>query len=95
MNKDEIAGLVNEARLDAKAFRENRVYDSDGDTVWLGANADRLEQYADALTTLSARVETLEAALRASIDVMEPMAKYPKVNPWLMQAKAALGGGNG
>lgn len=63
MSKDDVAGLVREARLDAKAFRENTVYDGEGDAIRLIANAERLDQYADALTTLSARVETLEAAL--------------------------------
>lgn len=41
--------LAAEARLDAKAFRENTVYDSEGDPIRLIANADRLDAYADAL----------------------------------------------
>ena len=53
---DEAKALVEECRLDAKAFRENTVYDSDGDPIRLIANADRLDQYAD-------RIEALEAAL--------------------------------
>ena len=48
--------LVKECRLDAKAFRENTVYDSDGDPIRLIANAERLDHYAD-------RIERLEAAL--------------------------------
>jgi len=54
--------LIAEARLDAKAFRENTVYDSEGDPIRLIANAERLELYADALTTLSAENERLRAA---------------------------------
>lgn len=38
---------VEEARLDAEAFRNNTVYTSDGDPVRLSANADRLEWYAE------------------------------------------------
>lgn len=45
-------GLINEARLDAKAFRENAVYTADGNRIKLGANADRLDAYADALERL-------------------------------------------
>ena len=39
---------------------------------------------------LQSRIEALEAALRECIDVMGPLAKYPNVNPWLIQAKQAL-----
>lgn len=91
MNKDEIAGLVE--RLMSKVF--GNLTPGAIDHADLDGMAFLVEDAADALTTLSARVETLEAALRECIDVMEPMAKYPKVNPWLMQAKAALGGDNG
>ena len=44
--------LVKECRLDAKAFRENTVYDSDGDPIRLIANAERLDQYADCIEAL-------------------------------------------
>jgi len=56
---DDLAGLVDDARLDAKAFREHTVYDSDGDPIRLGANADRLDQYADTITALSSQLERL------------------------------------
>ena len=49
-------GLVNEARLDAKAFREHVVYDSEGDPIRLTQNAARLDQYADAITALTRQV---------------------------------------
>lgn len=55
--------LVEECRLDAKAFRENTVYDSDGDPIRLIANADRLDQYADRIEALEAEVERLRGAL--------------------------------
>lgn len=51
--------LVKECRLDAKAFRENTVYDSDGDPIRLIANAERLDQYADCIEALEAENERL------------------------------------
>lgn len=53
------SNLVKECRLDAKAFRENTVYDSDGDPIRLIANAERLDQYADRIKTLEAENERL------------------------------------
>ena len=50
-----MSDLVNEARLDAKAFRENTVYNAEGDPIRLAANSERLDAYAD-------RIEKLEAA---------------------------------
>ena len=61
--------LVKECRLDAKAFRENTVYDSDGDPIRLIANAERLDQYAD-------RIEALEAEnerLRLDVETQEAL----------------------
>jgi hypothetical protein len=52
-----MTSLVEEARLDAKAFRENTVYDSEGDPIRLIANADRLDQYAAALEALCEALE--------------------------------------
>lgn len=56
--------LVKEARLDADAFRENTVYNADGDAIRLIANAERLEQYADTIEAQATRIEALESALR-------------------------------
>jgi cell division protein FtsB len=50
----EVSGLADEARRDAKAFRENTVYNSEGDPVRLIAVADRLDTYATHITTLEA-----------------------------------------
>ena len=60
---DEAKALVEECRLDAKAFRENTVYDSDGDPIRLIANADRLDQYADLIETQAREIERLRGAL--------------------------------
>jgi ABC-type nitrate/sulfonate/bicarbonate transport system substrate-binding protein len=46
-----------ELRLDAKAFRENMVYDSDGDPIRLIANAERMERGADTITDLLAALK--------------------------------------
>ena len=51
--------LEKEARLDAKAFRENAVYDSEGDPVRLTVTADRIDRYADAIATLRAEIVSL------------------------------------
>lgn len=59
----DLAGLVAEARLDAKAFREHTVYDSEGDPIRLGANADRLDKYADTITALSRQLAEREAEI--------------------------------
>ena len=67
--------LIAEARLDAKAFRENTVYDSEGDPIRLIANADRLDQYAARIEALTAEVERKDAALRA-IDRMNDHPKW-------------------
>ena len=60
---DEAKALVEECRLDAKAFRENTVYDSDGDPIRLIANANRLDQYADLIETQAREIERLREAL--------------------------------
>ena len=60
---DEAKALVEECRLDAKAFRENTVYDSDGDPIRLIANADRLDQYADLIETQAREIERMREAL--------------------------------
>lgn len=57
--------LVEEARLDAKAFRENTVYDSGGNPIRLTATADRLDAYATALATAQTEAAELRAAILA------------------------------
>ena len=61
---DEAKALVEECRLDAKAFRENTVYDSDGDPIRLIANADRLDQYADLIETQAREIERLRERVK-------------------------------
>ena len=62
---DEAKALVEECRLDANAFRENTVYDSDGDPIRLIANADRLDQYADLIETQAREIERLRLDVEA------------------------------
>ena len=64
IDEQERAALANEARLDAKAFRENTVYNSEGDPIRLIANADRLDQYADRIEALEAENARLREALQ-------------------------------
>lgn len=57
---------------------------------------DNMTEAADTIEAQATRIEALEAALCECIDVMGPLAKYPNVNLWLIQAKQALeGSGNG
>ena len=60
--------MAEEASLDAKAFRENTVYTSDGNPVRLGANADRLDTYVDLLREMAERLAQLEAELKTVLD---------------------------
>lgn len=55
--------IVEELRLDAKAFRENTVYTADGDAVRLGANADRLDEAANEIERLRKHAEAMAAHL--------------------------------
>ena len=91
MNKDEIAGLIAE-------FREHADYEHEA------SYGNIFERAADALTTLSARVETLEAALEWYADQMCEgwCDKDPKAcaaiggeNCAGCHARKELGGGNG
>lgn len=50
---------ANDLRLDAQAFRENTVYDGDGDPIRLIANAERMEAGADAIDTLLCAARSL------------------------------------
>jgi hypothetical protein len=59
---DDDKALVNEARLDAKSFRENTIYTMDGVPARLIANANRLDQYADRIEAQAAEIEQLRKA---------------------------------
>ena len=50
---------ASDLRLDAKAFRENTVYDSDGDPIRLIANAERMMAGADAIDALLCAARSL------------------------------------
>ena len=49
-----------ELGLDAKAFRENTVYNADGDPIRLIANAERMDQAADLIRAQAARIAEME-----------------------------------
>lgn len=55
--------LIRDLRSSAKAFRENSVYDSEGDPVRLIVQADEADKAADAIANLRARNEALREAL--------------------------------
>ena len=67
----DVAGLVNEARLDARAFREHNVYDSEGDPIRLTQNAARLDQYADAITALTRQLADARQHAEALAEVLD------------------------
>lgn len=58
-------------RLDAKAFRENTVYDSEGDPIRLIANAERMEAGADAIEALLEALQAIAEATSAEDDAGE------------------------
>ena len=86
---DEAKALVEECRLDAKAFRENTVYDSDGDPIRLIANADRLDQYADLIETQAREIERLRGDLEVARK--EAGSNYRVALAWERTARTALG----
>ena len=88
---DEAKALVEECRLDAKAFRENTVYDSDGDPIRLIANADRLDQYADLIETQAREIERLRGALGFAMRTLEAEG-FSDDGPTLNRIRAALAG---
>lgn len=79
--QNERAALASEARLDAKAFRENTVYDSGGDPIRLIANANRLDQYAY-------RIEVLEAE---NAWLREALHTLSKIDNWIAGKPAGAG----
>lgn len=93
----EVAGLVAEARLDAKAFREHTVYDSEGDPIRLGANADRLDQYADTITAQARQIANLTASIntlneqseRLSTELSEARRQIAEAQQWAKDQHAA------
>lgn len=58
-------------RLDAKAFRENTVYDSEGDPIRLIANAQRMEAGADAIEALIDALERSQLALTVLANMLK------------------------
>lgn len=60
-----------ELRLDAKAFRENTVYDSEGEPLRLIANADRMDAGAAAIEALEADNAALKAKNEALVEALE------------------------
>lgn len=61
---------AHELRLDAKAFRENTVYDSEGEPLRLLANADRMDAGAAAIEALEADNAALKAKNEALVEAL-------------------------
>ena len=57
-----MTGLVERLKSSAKAFRENTVYDSEGDPIRLLVQADECDEAADRITALEAENERLREA---------------------------------
>lgn len=55
-------------RLDARAFRENTVYDSEGDPIRLLANAQRMEAGADAIEAILGTLHKCASFIEALAD---------------------------
>lgn len=93
--------MLKECRLDAKAFRENNTYDSDGNPIRLIAVADRLDTYANWIAAtdaenqrLGAEVDALREALGTAITLMSGHAsKIGPMHSWwdvILDMRAAL-----
>lgn len=85
--------LVNQARLDAKSFRENTIYTMDGDPIRLIVNADRLDQYADRIEALEAEVEGLRKMLKVThnLAVAYAVGTGTLFDEAMAEVRAALG----
>ena len=55
--------LIERLKSSAKAFRENTVYDSEGDPLRLIVQADECDEAAAALTEANAKMEKMRAEL--------------------------------
>lgn len=62
-NVTQAANVERELRLDAKAFRENSIWNQDGDEIRLTKTADRLDAAADFIASKSEAVQKLVDAL--------------------------------
>ncbi len=71
-----MTGLVSRLRSSAKAFRENSVFDSDGDEVRLIVQADECDEAAD-------RIERLEAGLKGIEELCDEEIKARFSHPHL------------
>ena len=72
------AGLVDRLRSSAKAFRENTVYDSEGDPLRLIVQADEADEAADTITRLIAeRDGAYERAAQVAVQVLSAPSAGP------------------
>ena len=60
--------LIANLRSSARAFRENTVYDSEGDPIRLIVQADECDQAATAITEAEAKLAKAREALKMSLD---------------------------
>lgn len=72
-NVTQAASVERELRLDAKAFRENSIWNQDGDEIRLTKTADRLDAAADFIASKSEAVQKLVQALERAIPYIEGM----------------------
>ena len=75
---DELRAIARGLELDAAAFRENTVYDSEGDPMRLVMNAERMEAGSKAILALLDRLAALEAERTAGearvVELLRPFA---------------------
>jgi len=71
-----IKELLARLKTSAAAFRENPVYDSEGDDVYLTVQADELDGAAVMILEQAERIERLEGALRTIVREDDQMAAW-------------------
>ena len=64
-NVTQAANVERELRLDAKAFRENSIWNQDGDEIRLTKTADRLDVAADFIASTTAQSEAVQKLVDA------------------------------
>lgn len=64
-NVTQAANVERELRLDAKAFRENSIWNQDGDEIRLTKTADRLDVAADFIASTTAQSEAVQGLVEA------------------------------
>ena len=88
-----MSDLIERLKSSAKAFRENTVYDSEGDPLRLIVQADECDEAASELTALRAKLDVAEANINLKADFIEKLLNdHAAMQAKLGVAREALDG---